>query len=664
MRIVGILIGMCAVFYSSIAYGSDTFTVADIFGDNMVLQAHKPINVWGAGRAGTEVTVRFRSQNKSVIIAENGFWELVLDPEGYGGPDKLVVTSTTNNIEFQNIMVGEVWICSGQSNMEMPMISNWAHLNNAEQEVRAAEYPGIRLYTVPRKISFQPIHNVFDGRGWQVCDTTTVKYFSATAYFFGREIHTKLGVPVGLLHASWGGTVAQAWVSKNSLLKLADFAGHAELLSRQTDPMDSLLARYERDIIRRDREIAELDVGIEGDDTVFVSREVDTSTWLTFDLPGFWEGTELGSFDGSAWFIKKVELSADLTESALTLCFGAPDDWDEAWFNGVKVGASKAWDVQREYDIPEGLARPGENTIVIRVMDNQGAGGFMQEEDDFMLRVSGGEHIPIAKGWKAKKGFDFQDVTIKPVSPDNPNQPTVLFNAMINPLIPYTMRGVIWYQGESNAGMAYQYRGLFKTLIKDWRTHWGQGDFPFLFVQLANYLQKNTEPVEDTWAELREAQAMALELPNTGMAVTIDIGDALDIHPGNKQDVGKRLALNALARVYKKDIPYSGPVYKKMKIKRDKILLYFDHVLDGLKSSDGGPLKGFAIAGPDKKFVWGEASIRGNKVVVSAPGIHNPAAVRYGWSSNPDCNLVNSAGLPASPFRTDNWRGITEPDRL
>jgi sialate O-acetylesterase len=294
-------------------------------------------------------------------------------------------------------------------------------------------------------------------------------------------------------------------------------------------------------------------------------------------------------------------------------------------------------------------------------MDGQGGGGFMGEEKDFALKSAGGQSISIAKGWRAKKGFDLKDVETIPVSPFNPNQPTVLFNAMIHPIIPFSIKGVIWYQGESNAGRAFQYRKLFRTMIADWREQWGQGDFPFLFVQLANYLRRNEVPVEDTWAELREAQTMALQESHTGMAVAIDIGNPLDIHPGNKQEVGRRLALNALAWVYNKDIPFSGPMYKSMEIRDHMIELSFDDVLDGLGTSDDGPLKGFSICGADGKFVWAQARIVGDKVEVHAPGVNEPVAVRYAWASNPECNLVNSAGLPASPFRTDQFKGITEP---
>lgn len=653
--------GLIVLFLLTSCQGPGPVSVADIFGDNMVLQAGTPVDIWGTGDPGSRISVLFRDQEKKVRVDMDSTWKIVLDPENYGGPDSLVVVSGKQRIAFHHVLVGEVWVCSGQSNMEMPMISNWATLNHAEEEVRNADYPQLRLFTVERNIAFQPVDTLAT-EGWKECNPQTVRDFSATAYFFGREIHRELGVPVGLINTSWGGTVAEAWTSRNSLKGFDDFAIQVELIAEKAGRTDSLRAEYMRDVQKMEQEIAVLDVGIEEGDTIFASKKVDTSGWLTMDLPRMWEETDLGVFDGSAWFIREVNLSPSMAESDLTLCYGAPDDWDQAWVNGVKVGESRVWDVPREYRIPDGVARPGNNILVIRVMDSGGGGGFMGEEKHFVLRASSGQSIPIARGWKAKKGFDYQDVKTVPVSPFNPNQPTVLFNAMIHPIIPYTMRGAIWYQGESNAGRAYQYRRLFQTMITDWRREWGQDDFPFLFVQLANYLRRNETPVEDTWAELREAQTMALQLPNTGMAVTIDIGDALDIHPGNKQDVGKRLALNALALVYDKNVPYSGPMYADMEVKGNVAALSFDHVLDGLSTADGGELKGFSIAGEEGEFVWADAEIVDDKVLVSAPSISEPVAVRYGWSSNPECNLVNSAGLPASPFRTDRFKGITEPD--
>ncbi len=633
--------------------------LAPVFTDNMVLQANKPVNIWGTATPGSKIIVTVRNQAKSIVADKSGKWLLTLNPETYGDAGGIIIKSSKEQVELNNVLFGEVWICSGQSNMEMPLVSNWSFVNNRSQEVAdAAKYSEIRLFTVSKNIAFQPIDTI-STQGWQICDTNSVKDFSASAYFFGRELYRELKVPIGLIHTSWGGTVAEAWTSKNSLLKTTDFAEEAAYISGLAGSRDSLQKKYEADMKILDVEIMEADPGFESEEAIFADIDLDDSDWMRIDLPKMWEETELGNYDGSTWFRKAINLSADEAKSEFTLCYGAPDDYDEAWVNGVKVGENKVWNELRKYKIPEGVIKEGKNIITLRVYDYTGGGGFMGVADDFKLILGTGKSIPIAQGWVAKKGFDFKDIKTRPVSLNDPNQPTVLFNAMINPLLSLTFQGAIWYQGESNAGRAFQYRELFKTMITDWRENFNNGDFPFYFVQLANYLPGNSQPVEDTWAELREAQTMALELPNTGMAVTIDIGDALDIHPGNKQDVGKRLALNALAKTYQKSVKYMGPLYQNHKIAGKKIELEFNFS-EGLKTSDNKKLKGFSIAGNDSVFVWADAEIVGDKVIVSSIKVEKPIAVRYAWSANPECNLTNISGLPASPFRTDNWKGITE----
>lgn len=633
-------------------------TTAQIFCDQMVLQANKPISIWGTATPKSKVYVTLRTQQVKAVADKNGQWMATLQAEKYGLGDSLIIKTKEEKLVYNDVLVGEVWLASGQSNMEMPLVSNWAHMDNVEEEVANANYPDIRFFTVEKALSFTPIDSIFTS-GWLACDSINVKNFSATAYFFARKLHKELNVPIGIIHSSWGGTVAEAWTSEEALLQLDDFAETAERINQLNISRDSARIKYSIDSARLMAEIRSNDVGYNGETEVFAQLAVDESDWMPIDLPKMWEETQLGVFDGSGWFRKTVELSKEMANSELTLCFGAVDDWDEAWVNGVKVGAEHQWGVLRAYPIPEGVVKPGKNVLTIRVYDFGGGGGFMNEAKDYQLKSSTGKNIPIAKGWRVKKGFDFKDITTKPVSVSDPNQPTVLYNAMINPLLPYTIKGAIWYQGESNSGRAHQYRSLFKTMITDWRKHFNQGDFPFYFVQLASFLPRNSEPVEDAWAELREAQTMALELPNTGMAVTIDIGDALDIHPGNKQDVGKRLALNALAKTYEKKMGYMGPLYKSYEVNENTIELTFDFD-NGLTTQDGEDLKGFTIAGADSVFVWANATIDGNKIVVSGSSVKEPIAVRYAWASNPACNLTNETGLPASPFRTDDWPGITE----
>ena len=653
--------GMLVTTFYLVSCTQTTFVeMPDLFTDHMVLQQNDTVNIWGASDPNVELTIQ-GSWGPSVVCKAdaNGKWLAQLPTAPAGGPYELTIASGKIVKTFNDVLLGEVWICSGQSNMEMPVLGNWAKLNNARQEAATANYPNIRLFTVQKNIAFSPIDTIAT-TGWIPCDTNTVKDFSATAYFFGRHLHQELKVPIGLIHTSWGGTVAEAWTSKNSLLKLDDFAEQARQISQLAASRDSLEKKFEADTKQMYLEQAQADPGIQGADTIFDNVAVDDKDWMAIDFPKLWEETQLGNFDGSAWFRKTIKLPADMANSELTLCYAAVDDYDEAWFNGVKVGENKVWGQNRSYKIPAGVVKEGENVIAIRIYDYVGGGGFMGEAKDYYLLSATGKTMPLAKGWVAKKGFDFKDIKTHPVSLSDPNQPTVLFNAMIYPLLPYTISGAIWYQGESNAGRAYQYRQLFKTMITDWREQWNQGDFPFLFVQLANFQPRNTEPMEDSWAELREAQTMALELPNTGMAVTIDIGDALDIHPGNKQDVGKRLALNALAKTYQMNVPFMGPLYKNYEVKGSTMVLSFDYVHEGLSIANGKELRGFTIAGADSVFHWAKAEIVDNKVTVSCKKVNEPKAVRYAWSINPECNLTNSAGLPASPFRTDNWKGITE----
>lgn len=482
-----------------------------VVGDNMVLQRDVEIPVWGWADPGEEVTVSvsWHRMDWAVKADNDGKWTFRMTPPAIGGPYQITLKGA-NTITIENILVGEVWVCSGQSNMQ------WSVQNsaNAEQEIAAADYPRIRLFTVERKVADKPQPDCTGS--WAECSPETIPGFSAVAYFFGRHLHSELNMPIGLIHTSWGGTPAEAWTS---------------------GPMLAGNPAFEPILVRQER------------------------------------------------IIENYPQAKKEYEEKL-----------EEW----KAAAEKA--------------------------------------------KAAGEKPPRRPG--------------APRGPGHPHTPSGLYNAMIAPLIPYAIRGAIWYQGESNASRAYQYRELFPTMIKCWRQDWDQGDFPFLFVQLANFMAAKPEPGDSAWAELREAQLMTLDLPNTGMAVIIDIGEADDIHPKNKQDVGKRLALWALARTYGKDIVYSGPIYKSMELLGNKVILQFDHVDGGLVSKDG-ELRGFAVAGEDRQFVWADARIEGDTVVVSSEKISQPAAVRYAWADNPACNLYNDAGLPASPFRTDDWPGIT-----
>jgi len=486
-----------------------------VFSDHMVLQQGIKVPVWGWAETGEKVTVSLGDQKATATANSGGRWQVGLKTLKAGGPHTMTVAGK-NTITVGDILVGEVWVCSGQSNMQMSVRSS----NNAQAEIAAATYPKIRLLTVARATADEPQTDC--KAAWVACSPETVPNFSAAGYFFGRHLHQKRDVPVGLINTSWGGTRAEAWTSGDTLKADDDYK-------------------------------------------IFHTRDAQA-------IAGYAKAKE-------NWEKTKDEKLAKWKEAA-----------DKA-----KAAGKRA---------PRKPRAPGD-----------------------------------------PKG--------------SPHRPSVLYNAMIAPIVPHGIAGAIWYQGESNAGRAYQYRKLFPAMITDWRKHWGQGDFPFFFVQLANFMARSPEPQQSAWAELREAQSMTLALPKTGQAVIIDIGDAGNIHPKNKQDVGKRLALAARAIAYGETIVYSGPVYDAMKVESDKIRLTFKHTGGGLVAKGGGKLTGFAIAGADKTFVWADAAIDRDTIVVSNKDVAKPVAVRYAWANNPECNLYNKEGLPACPFRTDTWPGVT-----
>lgn len=634
-----------------------------IFSDNMVLQQNTKIPIWGTANPGGWIEVKFNQQKEYARVDSSGKWHLDLGSLSAGGPYQLIITGQDSIINFNNVMVGEVYICSGQSNMEWPM----TNVKDAEQEIRQSNYPEIRLFTVQKNTSPVPLTDV-TSTGWHPCSPATIANFSAVAYFFGRTLHAHLKIPIGLIHTSWGGTPAEAWTSVNSLKKLPDFADVLKLIEYNTLKKDSLQAiikekidSWEKQLVAWLQYVDQNDPGLAESAPIWNAFDLDQSGWESIQVPGLWENAGIGVLDGSVWFRKEINLPPIWAGRTINLNLGPIDDIDMTWFNGEKVGSGEIYNSPRQYKIPANLVKSGKNVIAIRVLDYGGGGGLWGNPFQLYLKSSAGDSISLAGEWAFKIGMTQPGISFRPdPSAQLTSQPAALFNAMINPLIPYAIRGAIWYQGEANADRAHQYQTLFPALITDWREQWHQADFPFFFVQLANFMQSPTKPVEDAWAELREAQLMTLALPNTGMAVTIDIGEADDIHPKNKQDVGGRLALCALKKVYNTDIEYSGPIYRSLEINGNQIYLNFDHVGNGLETRGSPNLLGFSIAGADKKFYWADAKIVGNLVVIQSPQVPQPVAVRYAWASNPVCNLYNKAGLPASPFRTDNWPGITQ----
>ena len=639
---------------------------AKLFTDHMVLQRELPVNIWGSADSNGIVNIEFNGQNQAAVSDQEGNWKATLNPMEAGGPYEMKIIGQ-DTIILKDILIGEVWIGSGQSNMEMPL-AGWGQVMNYEQEIADAKYPRIRLFQIRRTIGLQPERSI-PSDGWEVCTPENIPEFSATEYFFGRELYKKLNVPIGLIHSSWGGTIIEAWMSSQSLIDFPEYQNQIEQLKKiskrfeekyQDQKIESMFAAMLKE---REAEINRKERGMNDPAAKWSEVNIDMSQWKSMQLPDLWENKGLSGLDGIVWFRKEVELPKAWAGKDLELHLSPVDDIDSTYFNGVFVGTHTVYNEPRVYLIPKDLVKTGKNTIAVKVRDDRGGGGIWGDPKLLKISLNESTSISLAGEWYYRVGLNYNELDNLSINPNNPNYPTLLSNAMIEPLIPISFRGAIWYQGESNAGAAYKYRSLFPMLIRDWRQRWGQGDFPFLFVQLANYKEMKDQPGEDDWAELREAQLMTLKETNTGMAVTIDIGDAKDIHPKNKQEVGRRLALNALKIAYGKDVVFSGPLYKSMKINGNKIELTFDNIADGLKISDGKVLKGFSIAGADRQFKWAEAKIDNSQVVVQHPEINNPVAVRYAWASNPICNLVNSADLPASPFRTDDWPGITQPKK-
>lgn len=626
-------------------------TLPSVITHNMVLQQKSDVLLWGKSEAGKLISITTGWNNKQykTTTNRNGDWEIKIKTPSYGGPYNINL-SDGERLTLKNVLIGEVWLCSGQSNMEMPL-AGWGKINNFEQEIAAAKYPGIRLLQAERAMSNVPLENArIVNAGWQECSPESVAEFSSVAYFFAREIHQKTNIPIGLIHTSWGGTIAEAWTSGESLKKMADFANAVNEMERQSKGKQ--LPSYREQFLDWLSGTIKVDKGYKDESPVWAANSIDRSGWAKIDVPSLWETSVLPDFDGVVWYRKNITIPESLSGKPFRLSLGEIDDIDITYFNGVQIGKTEGYAVARTYTIPGNLVKSGENTLAVRVLDNTGGGGIYGKPDSIYLE-SDGEKIPLQGKWEYKIGFNIKDFPA-PVQTDGPNRPTVLYNAMIHPFIKYKIKGVIWYQGESNADRAKQYQELFPLLINDWRAKWNSGNFPFYFVQLANFMERNPNPESTAWAGLREAQAMTLSLPNTGMAVSIDIGDAKDIHPKNKQDVGKRLALIALNKNYNKKVEYSGPVLRSQTVKDGIVTLVFDHA-KGLTASGTGDLKGFALAGADKKFFWADAKIEGNKVILKSSDVSSPIAVRYGWGNNPDCNLYNGAKLPASPFRTDDW---------
>ena len=651
-----------------------------IISDHMVLEKSAKVPVWGKADPGEEVTVRLDGQAAKATADAAGKWMTSLNlKDSAPGPFELTVEGK-NKLAIADVVVGEVWVASGQSNMEFTV----GRSLDADKVIAQSENPLLRQFLVKKNPSREALDDT-EG-AWVAAGPATTGGFTAVGYFFARRLQNELKVPVGLIHTSWGGTPSEAWTSVEGIDSIPDLKAARERLWTQTEEFPAKkqafidgFATWLKENAREDKPAA--------DAAAFAGTDVSTDGWVPIKVPGVITAKGLPE-TGAVWLRKEVNIPAKQTTN---LRLSLPiDGFESVYWNGKLLKQTTYLDalgngnIRRygPYDIPAAEVREGKNVLAIRFFEPVSPAKFAGEPKADAISLSG--------DWMAKAEYDFpaldpQKVAAAPQQPANPPGPqnvaSFLFNGMIHPIIPYAISGVIWYQGEANAWRAYQYRTAFPLLITDWRKQWNQGDFPFYFCQLANYMAKKPEPGDCNWAEVRDAQSRTLKLPNTGQAVLIDIGESGDIHPRNKKDVGERLALVSLAKNYKKSIPYSGPVYDSMKIADGKAVLTFKQAGDGLvakplpetfvvksqtnetapliRNSPASQLEGFAICGEDKKWVWADAKIQGNKVVVSSDKVPAPVAVRYAWADNPTCNLYNSAGLPSSPFRTDDFPPIT-----
>jgi len=623
---------------------AQSLSIPKIFSDHMVLQRNKPISFWGKGVSGDVVSVQIGDQVVREKIKEDGSWLLVFPALQAGGPFEVSLKDNSTTITFKDVYAGDVWVASGQSNMEWKL----NNVNNAETEIENADFPLIRMFYVENRISDVQLDDLETG-SWKICTPDFAKNFSAVAYFFGRSLYQDKNIPVGLIDATWGGTPAEAWTSKEMLYSMGDFNKRLKEIEKDKDFLKTV---QENEVLNNRRYIATSN-SFKGIEQGVTKINYDDSSWEIVKLPNL--GSSIPQI---TWFRKTFDMPSIKSKSTFELNLGRVSDDPVIYVNGKEAGRGQG-SKYVSLAIPGKLLKKGENVLTVRVVNGwSNRVTFIGPATDMMIKNSDNTlNIPLSGEWK----FNNQ---LEEIFPENvvrySHYPAVLFNGMISPIMPYTLSGAIWYQGESNAGRAYQYRTLFPKMIEDWRVRWGNGYFPFLFVQLANFEFRHEEPVESDWAELREAQLMTLNYPKTGMAVIIDIGEADDIHPRNKQDVGKRLYLAAKKVAYGEDIFYSGPIYNQMKIDGNKILLEFDHIGNGLVLKNSESMSGFTIAGQDKKFYWANAEVIDNKIVVSSEMVKEPVAVRYAWDKNPVCTLFNKKDLPASPFRTDSWKGITE----
>ena len=614
-----------------------------LISDGMILQRETSLDIWGWADPNEKVVVQFQGKAYNIKAAKNGEWKVTLPPQNAGGP----FTMKVNDIELKNILIGDVWLCSGQSNIELPIRRV---LDLYHDEVKDARNPYIRQFRVPMKYNFQSEEKDLPGgeskiglSQWKETTPENILDFTAAAYFFAKELYERYGVPIGFINNGVGGSPAEAWISEDALKNYPHYLEAARECAnpayvdsiRNADVLKSRL--WQETLIKNDKGLS-----------LWNKTDFDDSEWSSVSLPGYWAEKGIEQVIGTLWLRKNFDIPASIAGKSGVLRLGCIIDADSAFINGTFVGTITYQYPPRIYNIPAGLLKEGENNITVRVVSNSSKGGFV-EEKPYKIIV-GENEIDLTGDWKYNIG-----ATMPPPGPQTTFQykPMGLYNALIAPLKNYKLKGIVWYQGESNTNRAQEYKTLLPDLINDWRATWNNPQMPVIFAQLPNYMKAQQLPAESDWAELREAQRQALNLPYTGMAVTIDIGEWNDIHPLNKKTVGHRLALEAQRVAYgDNNVVSTGPIYESMQIEGNSIIITFSSTGSGIYTNLD--LKGFAVKGKDGKYIWANATVlSSNKVKVWSEHVQDPIAVRYAWADNPEgANLRNKEGLPASPFQS------------
>jgi sialate O-acetylesterase len=636
-----------SIFLSFFAFAD--IRLPQLISNAMVLQRDVPLKIWGWADAAEKITVDWNGKKYSATTGADGKWLVNLPAIKTGGPYTMTL-SGKNTITINDILIGDVWFCSGQSNMVVPMERV---KEKYPEEIPNANYPQIRNFFIPTLSDVRAVHEDLPASKWVVTSPATVGTMGAGTFFFAKELYRKYKVPIGIINSSVGGTPAEAWASADAFAGFEPYASRLEKFKDSATFKPAPRPGLGAQTVRR---TPQPDKGTAGP-IPWYDVTYQPKNWHKFWMPGYWDDQGTKNLHGVIWFRKEVDVPASMTGHPAKLFLGRIIDADEAYVNGVKVGNITYQYPPRRYDVPATLLKPGKNIIVVRVTNTSDKGGFVPDKNYSL--TDGKERIDLRGEWTYQVGQvqypnSFGGGGGFGGGINAQNEPSGLYNTMVAPAINYAIKGFLWYQGEANSGRAADYGRILTALINDWRSKWNMGSLPFIYAQLPNFMEVVYYPAESQWAELREQQLQTLSVPNTAMTVGIELGEWNDIHPLNKKDVGERMALAAEKLAYGENNVYMGPIYQSAVVNGDKIIVSFSNTGGGLISNDGEPLSQFAIAGADKRFVWANARIEGNTVVVWNDDIKEPMYVRYAWADNPEgANLYNKEGLPASPFRTD-----------